>query len=307
MNSIDILKFSNTNTVEPGGCSGGTMNGKRFEAEKLDEVSLKRLSELARLARGDILKMTTLAGSGHPGGSMSSIDFYLVLYSYANVDPRFPFGPGQGSNRDQPRPHLSGRLCGPGTDRFFPGRSRPSPISERPGAPFEGHVEKTVPGVEWDTGNLGQGLSAGCGFALGAKLLKRDFHVFVAMGCGEQQKGQISEARRFAVKYGLDNLTVIIDYNDRQISGVTGEIMPQNIARNYESDGWRVIEVDGHHLQEIYAAFRKATLSRHPTVIIARTTMGKGVSFMEGKEEFHGRALTLDEYQKGDSGTGSGR
>ena len=81
------------------------------------------------------------------------------------------------------------------------------------GTPFEGHVEKGVPGVEWNTGNLGQGLSAGCGFALGSKVLKRDFHVFVAMGCGEQQKGQITEARRFAVKYGLNNLTAIIDFN----------------------------------------------------------------------------------------------
>ncbi len=119
-------------------------------------------------------------------------------------------------------------------------------------SPFEGHVEKGIPGVEWNTGNLGQGLSAGCGFALGSKILEKDFHVFVAMGCGEQQKGQISEARRFAVKYGLSNLTVIIDFNCRQISGVTQEIMPQNISRNFESDGWRAIEVEGHQFQEIY-------------------------------------------------------
>jgi transketolase len=118
------------------------------------------------------------------------------------------------------------------------------------------------------------------------------------MGCGEQQKGQISEARRFAIKYGLDNLTVIVDYNCRQISGVTQEIMPQNISKNFESDGWKVMEVDGHQFQEIYAALREATLSKHPTVIIAHTTMGKGISFMEGKEEFHGRALTLEEYKK---------
>ncbi len=118
------------------------------------------------------------------------------------------------------------------------------------------------------------------------------------MGCGEQQKGQISEARRFAIKYGLDNLTVIIDFNCRQISGVTQEIMPQNISKNFESDGWRVMEVEGHQLQEIYTAFRGATFSERPTAIIAHTIMGKGVSFMEGKEEFHGRALTLEEYKK---------
>jgi transketolase len=273
------------------------MSGKRFDTEKLDEDSFKKLSDLARLARGDILKMTTLAGSGHPGGSMSSIDFYLVLYSYANVDPKSPSDP----NRDRiviSHGHTSpGVYSALGRIGFFPIEAAIVNF-RKAGSPFEGHVEKEVPGIEWNTGNLGQGLSAGCGFALGGKLLKRDFNVFVTMGCGEQQKGQISEARRFAIKYGLDNLTVIIDYNRRQISGVTQEIMPQNIVKNFESDGWHIIEVDGHQFQEIYAAFRKAILSHHPTAILAHTTMGKGVTFMEGKEEFHGRALNLDEYKK---------
>ena len=273
------------------------MNGKRFQAEKLDEVSLKRLAELARLARGDILKMTTIAGSGHPGGSMSSIDFYLILYSYANVDPKSPSDP----DRDRiviSHGHTSpGVYAALGRTGFFPIEAAIANF-RKAGSPFEGHVEKGIPGIEWNTGNLGQGLSAGCGFALGAKLLKKDFHVFVTMGCGEQQKGQISEARRFAVKYGLDNLTVIIDYNVRQISGITSEIMPQNIAKNFQSDGWRIIEVDGHQFQEIYTAFREAILSKHPTAIMAHTTMGKGISFMEGKEEFHGKALTLDEFKK---------
>ena len=273
------------------------MRGKRFDAEKLDEGSLKRLSDLSRLARGDILKMTTLANSGHPGGSMSSIDFYLVLYSYANVHPQSPSDP----NRDRiviSHGHTSpGVYAALGRIGFFPIEAAIATF-RKAGSPFEGHVEKGVPGVEWNTGNLGQGLSAGCGFALGSKVLEKGFHVFVTMGCGEQQKGQISEARRFAIKYDLHNLTVIIDYNLRQISGVTPEIMPQNISKNFESDGWRVLEIDGHQFQEIYSAFREATLSKHPTVIIARTTMGKGVSFMEGKEEFHGRSLTLEEYKK---------
>ncbi len=273
------------------------MNVKRFHAEKLDEASVRRLLELSRLARGDILKMTTLAGSGHPGGSMSSIDFYLILYSYANVHPQSSSDP----NRDRiiiSHGHTSpGAYAALGRTGFYPIEAAIVNF-RKAGSAFEGHVEKGVPGVEWNTGNLGQGLSAGCGFALAAKILKRDFHVFVTMGCGEQQKGQITEARRFAIKYGLDNLTAIIDYNCRQISGVTQEIMPQNIAKNFESDGWRVIEVDGHQFQEVYAAFREAILSKHPTAILAHTTMGKGVSFMEGKEEYHGRALTLDEYKK---------
>jgi transketolase len=228
---------------------------------------------------------------------MSSIDFYLVLYSYANVHPQSSSDP----NRDRiviSHGHTSpGVYAALGRLGFFPIEAALATFREA-GSPFEGHVEKGIPGVEWNTGNLGQGLSAGCGFALGSKILKKDFHVFVAMGCGEQQKGQISEARRFAVKYGLSNLTVIIDFNCRQISGVTQEIMPQNISKNFESDGWRVIEAEGHQFREVYAAFREATLSKHPTVIIAHTIMGKGVSFMEGKEEFHGRALTLQEYKE---------
>lgn len=273
------------------------MSGKRFQAEKLDEASIERLSELAKLARGDILKMTTLAGSGHPGGSMSSIDFYLVLYSYAHIDPKNPDDP----QRDRiiiSHGHTSpGVYAALGRTGFFPIEAAITNF-RKAGSPFEGHVEKGIPGLEWNTGNLGQGLSAGCGFALAAKVLKKEFHVFVAMGCGEQQKGQIAEARRFAVKYGLHNLTVIIDYNQRQISGITGKIMPQNISKNFESDGWRVLEVEGHQFQEIYCALREAVLSKVPTAILAHTVMGKGVSFMEGKEEYHGRALTREEYQK---------
>ena len=273
------------------------MDGKRFGAERLDESTLLRLTELSKLARGDILKMTTLAGSGHPGGSMSSIDFYLVLYSFANVSPRSPHDP----NRDRiviSHGHTSpGVYAALGRIGFFPIDAAIANF-RKAGSAFEGHVEKGVPGVEWNTGNLGQGLSAGCGFALAGKLLKRESRVFVTMGCGEQQKGQISEARRFAIKYDLNNLTVIIDYNCRQISGVTQEIMPQNIIKNFESDGWHVLEVNGHEFQEIYGALRKAALSPHPTMILAHTIMGKGVSFMEGKEEFHGRGLNLEEYKK---------
>ncbi len=273
------------------------MGGKRFEVEKLDGVSINRLTDLGRLARGDILKMTTFAGSGHPGGSMSSIDFYLVLYSYANVHPRSPSDP----NRDRiviSHGHTSpGVYAALGRIGFFPIESAIGDF-RKAGSPFEGHVEKGIPGVEWNTGNLGQGLSAGCGFSLGAKILKKNLHVFVAMGCGEQQKGQISEARRFAIKYGLHNLTVIIDFNCRQIGGVTQEIMPQNIVENYKSDGWGVIEVNGHDFQEIYRGLREAISSQHPTMILAHSIMGKGVSFMEGKEEFHGRALKFDEYKK---------
>lgn len=270
---------------------------KGFSAKKLDNETLDELRELGRIARGDILTMTTLAGSGHPGGSMSSIEIYLVLYRFANVFPDNPQHP------DRDRIVISHGHTSPGVYTAL-GRLGFFKIDEAiggfrlAGSAFEGHVVKSVPGVEWSTGNLGQGLSAGCGFAVGSRLLKKNFQVFVVMGDGEQQKGQISEARRFARKYGLNNITVIIDYNDRQLSGITHEIMPQNIKENYESDGWKVREIDGHDYQQIYQGLRSALNTEDaPTAILAHTVMGKGVSFMEGKEEFHGKALAREQYR----------
>jgi transketolase len=256
---------------------------------------LQKLTELSKLARGDILKMTTLAGSGHPGGSMSSIDFYLVLYAYANVHPQSSSDP----NRDRiviSHGHTSpGVYAALGRTGFFPFEAAIVNF-RKAGSAFEGHVERGVPGVEWNTGNLGQGLSAGCGLALGSKVLKRGFHVFAAMGCGEQQKGQITEARRFAVKYDLHDLTVMIDFNCRQISGVTQEIMPQNIVENYKSDGWRVIEVNGHDFQEIYRGLREATLFniRHDPGPYCH---GQSVSFWRERKR-PWKSLNLEEYKK---------
>ncbi|MCS7201693.1 MAG: transketolase [Dictyoglomus sp.] len=270
---------------------------KGFTKERIEKDILEYLKGLAHKCRGDILKMTTLAGSGHPGGSMSSIEMYLTLFFFANVDPKNPRNP------DRDRIIISHGHTSPGVysalgNLGFFDIDKAIAYFRLAGSMFEGHVERYVPGVEWSTGNLGQGLSAGCGMALSARLLKKDFHVFVVMGDGEQQKGQISEARRFAVKYNLSNLTVLIDYNKLQLSGPLSSIMPQNIKENYLSDGWEVIEVDGHDFQDIYQGIRKAISDGKPTAILAHTVMGKGVSFMENKFEFHGRALKIDEYKK---------
>jgi len=271
---------------------------KGFRAEKLDSEALDELKELSRIARGDILKMTTFAGSGHPGGSMSSIDIYIVLYSCARIDPKNPYDP------DRDRIVVSHGHTSPGVYAAL-GRAGFFNVDEaiagfrKAGTMFEGHIERDVPGIEWSTGNLGQGLSAGCGFALAAKILRKDFLTFVAMSDAEQAKGQVAEARRFAKKYGLTNLTVIIDYNRRQISGSLDKVMPQNIKGCYEADGWRVIEIDGHDHQEIYCALREAVMDAStPVAILAHTVMGKGVSFMENREEYHGKALTPDEYRR---------
>lgn len=274
------------------------MKERGFPDSRLTNEEIKKLQETARLCRGDIIKMTTLAASGHPGGSLSLIDTLVTLFSYANVDPKDPYNP----LRDRivvSCGHISpgvyavlGRLKFVDTDDAIAG-------FRKIGSPFEGHVERDVPGIEWSTGNLGQGLSAGCGFAIASKIKKENWNVFTIMGDGEQAKGQIAEARRFAVKYGLSNLTVIIDYNQLQISGWIHDIMPQNIKKNYESDGWKVIEINGHDYEEIYRALREGAHSKNKLIaIIARTAMGKGISFIENKHEFHGKPLSVEEYQR---------
>jgi transketolase len=174
----------------------------------------------------------------------------------------------------------------------------------RTGSAFCGHIESCVPGVEWNSGVLGQGLSVGAGMALGLKLYGRKNRVFVLMGDGEQQKGQISEARRFAAKYGLNNMTCIIDRNYLQICGSTNAVMPQDVAADYAAAHWNVVYIkDGHDFEQVFQALRsvhryEAGDPRSPTALIARTVMGKGVSFMENKAKYHGSALSEEEAAK---------
>ena len=261
-----------------------------FEREALTNEEVLHLKEVARLAKGDIIKMTRLAGSGHPGGSMSSLDMYLVVFSYANL---------AGEKRD--RIIVSHGHTSPGVYAAL-ARLGHLPVDEviaffrKAGSPFEGHVVRGLPFIDWSTGNLGQGLSAGCGFALSSKLRKEHGQVYVLMSDGEQAKGQVSEARRFAKKYCLDNITVVVDYNRIQISGCVDDVMPVSIVQNYLSDGWDVLEVDGHNPAELYQALRRARQAQAPTCIVAHTIIGNGVAFMEGKAEYHGRALNEKEY-----------
>jgi transketolase len=167
---------------------------------------------------------------------------------------------------------------------------------------YAGHVEIDVRGVEWGTGNLGQGLSAGAASAFATQLQGLKSKTFVLMGDGEQQKGQLSEARRFALKFGLSNLIGIIDYNGLQIGGRIVDIMWQNIKGEYEADGWNVLEVDGSDFKALYEALSRAYHTKvekpiAPTMILAHTRMGYGVSFMENKHEYHGKALSVAEAQ----------
>jgi len=265
-----------------------------FAEDKLSVEAREALTELGAYARGSAIKMTTNAGSGHPGGSLSSLDMYLLLYGLANLRPQSPWW----ADRDRiiiSHGHTSpGVYSALGWNGFFNVKDAEREF-RLAGSPFEGHVERTVPGVEWDTGNLGQGLSAGCGKAVASQALGKSFHTFVVMGDGEQQKGQIAEARRFAVKFKLDSVTALIDYNELQISGNIHKVMPQQIVAGWRSDGWQVVEVDGHNLDELYAALKTAYDARGtgvaPTMILARTVMGKGYPAIENDFHYHGAAL----------------
>ncbi len=244
------------------------------------------------------MRMTTIAGSGHPAGSLSSIDIYLVLYSYAAI------GPDNYNEPARDRIVVSHGHTSPGLYACL-GRLGFFDVKDailgfrRLESPFEGHVERRIPGVEWTTGNLGQGLSAGCGFALGARLGKLDYHTFVFMSDAEQAKGMVGEARRFARKFDLCDLTVVIDRNHFQISGRTEDVMPVNIADNYSADGWKAITVDGHDLGALCAAIESAVEDRKNNyAIIGETMMGKGVSFMENRADYHGKAPTLEECRR---------
>ncbi|MCD4827893.1 MAG: transketolase [Candidatus Cloacimonetes bacterium] len=261
--------------------------------KQLNRQDIASIVHDARLARQAILKMTTLASSGHPGGSMSTIDLMLTLYRMINVYPADPLRDDRdmvvvSNGHVSPCVYSALALTG-----FFPLDEAISGY-RRAGSAFEGHIEPDVPGVEWASGILGQGLSAACGFALGAGLKNQRKNVFCFMGDGEQQKGQISEARRFAVKFGLCNITAIIDYNRLQIGGAIDEVMPHNIAADWVADGWNVLEIDGHDIEEIHQALHKASDVERPVMILAHTVMGKGVSFMENQAKYHGSTLPED-------------
>ena len=268
-----------------------------FEKERLSNEEIKKLENLRKECIRDILTMTTLANSGHPGGAISSLDIYLVVFSYANISPEKIDDP----DRDKiiiSHGHTSAGVYSVLGRLGFFDIDMAVATFRKAGSIFDGHIVRKVPGVEWGTGNLGQGLSAGCGFALADKIKGRNSYTFVLMSDGEQTKGQVGEARRFAIKYGLNNLNVIIDYNKVQISGNIEKVMPCRIKENYLADGWEVIECDGHNFSEIYDSIKKAISIEKPVCIIANTIMCKGICFLENDYRYHGKPLSEEEYKK---------
>ena len=267
---------------------------------QLTEEQKNTLHQMWRRCAKRIILATTLAGSGHPGGSLSALHSLLTLYSTIRHDPKEP------KLKDRDRVIVSMGHISPAVYSVlceFGYISEEEFLCEfrQAGSRFAGHVEQSVPGVEWNTGNLGQGLSAGCGFALALKRLGIDAKTFVLMGDGEQQKGQVCEARRFATKFELSNLICLVDRNHLQIGGVTEDVMPVKVREEYQASGWNVIYVpNGNDFDQLLDAIKDAytgntLIPERPTVLVLRTIMGKGIPFMENLAKYHGSPLKPDQ------------
>ncbi|MGE4576989.1 MAG: transketolase [Candidatus Methanomethylophilaceae archaeon] len=259
--------------------------------------SEKELREIANKLRLDVIEMTSEAGSGHPGGSLSSADLMAVLYfRVMNHRPSDPSWDGRDRfilSKGHVAPILYASLAESG---YFPVDELKTlrKINSR----LQGHpVRGKVPGVEMSTGSLGQGLSMACGFALAAKMDSKKHRVYCLVGDGELQSGMNWEAAMFASQYKLSNLVVFVDRNRLQISGCTDDVMSiEPLERKWESFGWRVITIDGHNIGQIINACKWAKRARtRPTVVIMNTIKGKGVSFMENNAVFHGKSCNEEE------------
>lgn len=266
-----------------------------------NKEKIKELQAMAVKLRRHIIEMTCAAASGHPGGSLSAADLVTALYferlkhrpkepTWADRD-RFVMSKGHAA------PVLYAALAEAG---YFPVDYLKT--LRQLGSSLQGHVDLlSLPGIEMSTGSLGQGLSAANGMALAGRLDKKNFRVYCLLGDGECQEGQIWEAAMTSAHYKLDNLTAIIDHNKYQIDGRVEEIMNlAPLADKWRAFGWNVLAADGHQFESILESFSQAErVKGRPTVIIADTIKGKGVSFMEARPlDYHGKAPTKEEEMK---------
>jgi transketolase len=266
----------------------------------LSEKELQTLKDQAKKVRLDVVKMIAEAGSGHPGGSLSCVDILVTLYFKI-----MRHGPQIKEWGARDHFHLSkGHVCPTLYSILSHAGYFPREVLNtlrKTGSILQGHPHAKTPGVEAPSGSLGQGLSIGCGMALAAKADKHEHSIFILVGDGELQEGQVWEAAMFASHYKLDNLCLIIDNNGQQIDGPIKEIMnPNPLDEKFKAFGFHVIVVeDGHDISLLYNAFKtREEIKGRPTVIIAKTVKGKGVSFMEGNLAFHGRSTTAEETEQ---------
>lgn len=266
----------------------------------VSEKDIAVLREKAKTLRIEILKMLTEAGSGHTGGSLSAADIVTALYFYKMRhrpdDPKWIERDRFILSKGHAAPVLYAALALSGYfDKTLLGTLR------KLGSPLQGHpCSRKLPGIEISTGSLGQGLSIANGIAMGLKLDKLSSRVYCLLGDGEIQEGQVWEAAMTASHYNLDNLCAIIDNNGLQIDGHCCDVMcVEPIVNKWAAFGWHVIDINGHDMEAIVSALNEAeTLKGKPTMIVARTVKGKGVSFFEGKVEYHGLAPTHEELEK---------
>lgn len=258
------------------------------------------LKQKAKEVRIDIINMLAEAGSGHPGGSLSCADILTLLYfDKMNVKPDNP----KWEDRDRlvlSKGHAAPALYAVLAEKgFFPKEELKT--LRKLGSILQGHPDmKSTPGLDMTTGSLGQGLSAANGMALAGKLDKKGYRVYVILGDGELQEGQIWEAAMTAAHYKLDNLTAILDFNGLQIDGPNREVKNiEPVNEKFNVFGWHVIEIDGHDFDQIDKAIEEAKATKgKPTLIIAHTIKGKGVSFMENQVGWHGSAPNEEQRQK---------
>lgn len=263
-------------------------------------MSVLEVKRMANLLRQDIITELLPAKSGHPGGSLSAADIVATLYfNEMKVKPGEPSWPDRDRfvlSKGHAAPVLYAALAEKG---FFPKEELLG--LRQTGRMLQGHPDmKKTPGVDMSTGSLGQGLSAANGMALAGKLDKKEYRVYVLMGDGEMAEGQIWEAAMAAAHYKLDNLTGILDYNGLQIDGTTDQVMSTSpLLDKWLAFGWHVIEVDGHNIEQLMAAFAEAKATKgKPTLLLAKTIKGKGVSFMENQVGWHGNAPSAEQAEQ---------
>ncbi|MCD4760633.1 transketolase [bacterium] len=266
----------------------------------MEKHSIKDLKKIANQVRQDIIEMLERAGSGHPGGSLGMADVLTVLYfNILNHTPAKP------NNPDRDKVILSnGHICPVlysilARSGYFPLVKLKS--LRKLNSPLQGHPHNTaLPGIETSSGPLGQGISQAVGMALAAKMNKQDYRIFCITSDGEHNEGQLWEAIMSAKKYKLNNLINIIDRNNIQIDGYTKNIMPlESLNAKYLTFGWKVLEMNGHNLKQIINTLKRAKLVKDkPVAVIANTTLGKGIKFMENKYIWHGKAPNKQEAAK---------
>lgn len=272
----------------------------RKQSSEASSQKRSRLERKALILRRHAIRMIGQAQSGHPGGSLSAADIVAVLYfEKLRFDAKNPGWPDRDRfvlSKGHACPILYAALAETGffdTDELLTLRTL--------GGRLEGHPDmKKLPGIEISAGSLGQGLAAANGMALAARLDERSSRIYVLLGDGECQEGEVWEAAMFGAHHRLDNVTAIVDYNNLQIDGFVSDILEiQPLQEKWESFGWSAKEVDGHDVIALSEAIDEAaTVKGKPSVIIARTTKCKGISFMENKAEYHGKPPTQDELAK---------